>query len=337
MLAAMGVLSACGGRDRNPVAMGGTMSMNPGGGDEPDAAADPGGGGTSSNGGSPNGGTANAGAANGGSTSSTGGNGTAPNIDALLDQVSAACEADCVAIQATECPPANVNRPTCELQCVVQTNTLGEFCLGEYAALVDCRAAGGYACVNDFPVAEANCPSEQQAFSMCTVDLGCKRYCAAMRDEGCSAEPLDTCIAQCLAGRDDYPMGCSYRYDALRQCQGTTPGECVDGELTSTEVCSYSVVSLAECLSDEAQDLCTGWCYAAEELGCPLENCATECPAMMMMDATCGMQFADMVDCGMFFGDVGCVDMTLMGTSICDSEAMAYTMCLNPPPPTPAQ
>lgn len=277
--------------------------------------------------GSPAGGSGNvAGASNAGGSSST-----APDIDALLEEVELACETDCVAIQDSGCPPANINRPTCELQCVVQTNYLGEFCLSEYANLISCRGAGGYACVNDNPVAESNCPSEQSTFSMCTVDLGCKRYCAAARDNGCGGDSLAGCIDDCIAGRDDYPMGCRYAYDGLRQCQGQSPEGCVDGALQAAQQCDYSVVSLAECIADDSEDLCAGWCFAAEQLGCPLSDCTTNCAAMML-DETCGTQFTDMVDCGMFFGDVGCVDEQLLGTSICDTEASAYLACQSPTP-----
>jgi hypothetical protein len=326
---ALALLGGCGGGGKG----GGTAAANAGTPANSMSDPDSGAGGSSSSAG---GSSATAGSASGDAGESTGGTPgmLTMDVDALLEEVSLACEADCDAILATECPPANVNRPTCELQCVVQTNTLGEFCLSEYAALVNCRAAGGYACVNDFAVAESNCPSEQSAFSMCTVDLGCKRYCAAARDGGCGGDSLDGCIEACLAGRDDFPMNCNYRYDALRLCQGTTNAECVDGELTTAQPCSYQVVSLAECISDETMDLCSGWCYAAEELGCPLADCATQCPAQMM-DETCGVQFTDMVDCGMFFSDVGCMEEQLVGTSICDTETSAYLMCLNPPPPMP--
>jgi hypothetical protein len=294
--------------------------------DDPDGGPAAGGNNTAGSGNGSQGGNGDGGAGGTATTEPT-------DVDLLLEDVSLACEADCVAIHATECAPTNVNQPTCELQCVVQTNTLGEFCLPEYAAVVNCRAAGGYACVNDFPTPEANCPSEQAALTACSVDLGCKRYCATARDEGCGGESLDACIEQCIAGRDDFPMNCSYRYDALRQCQGTTPATCVDAQLTTSEQCSYQVVSLAECISDETMDLCAGWCYASETLGCPIADCATACPAMMMMDATCGVEFSDMVDCGMFFSDVGCVDNQLVGTSVCDTEATAYQTCLAGPPP----
>jgi hypothetical protein len=40
-----------------------------------------------------------------------------------------------------------------------------------------------------------------------------------------------------------------------------------------------------------------------------------------------------MVDCGMFFGDVACMDDQLVGSSVCDSETMAYQTCLTGPPP----
>jgi hypothetical protein len=207
------------------------------------------------------------------------------------------------------------------------TNQLGEFCLGEYANLVNCRAEGGYECVNDNPTQLSTCASQQQDYYACTVDLGCKRYCARARDEGCGGPSLDLCIEECIGGRADYPENCSYYYDGWRSCQAYADSECVEGELSTPAQCDYQVSNLAACISDESMDLCTGWCWAAKTLGCD-NGCDTACPTEMA-DPDCGQLYTDAVDCGLFFEDLACGESQLEAVSICESDWAAYITCKN--------
>jgi hypothetical protein len=165
---------------------------NDGGGSDDDSSSAGSGeeGGTSGSGGSATGGTESGGSESGGSSgsSTTGGKGGTSGkggsggsatgaTGPALDRIEEACEADCAAQYELECAPANSNVLTCKANCAAQTGQLGDFCLGEYADLVECKGAGGYECVTTYPYPRSTCASEQLAFQMCAQDLGCKRSC----------------------------------------------------------------------------------------------------------------------------------------------------------------
>lgn len=268
----------------------------------------------------------------GGSGSGAGGKGgsISGNTDELLDRIETHCEADCEGQYALDCAPESSNALVCETSCVAATAQVGDFCLVEYDALVACRAEGGYSCVQEYPYPNSTCASEQLTYSECTRDIGCKRYCAKSIKESCTDDSLDDCIAACLDEKAALPDDCEVYFDGLPYCQATTAGaSCVDGKLSTPAGCAYSVMNVAECLSDESMDLCEGFCWAANRLGCGGEDCAADC-AEKSEDATCGAAYADMLDCVMFFGDAACVDGTFMGNGICDTEARAYATCLEP-------
>lgn len=294
-----------------PDGSGGTNAGATGG-----SGGDPGSGGTSSAG---KGGTSSSGGSGGSSSSTT---------DELLDVIEGHCEADCDAQYALDCAPLSSNRLVCETSCVASTAQVGDFCLAEYASLVECRAAGGYECVQEYPYPRSNCASETLAFSECTRNIGCKRYCARSIDEACTDASLDDCIASCLEEQAALPDGCEPYFDGVPYCQATSAAAtCVDGELSTPEACSYSVMSVAECLAEDSADLCGGFCWAADRLGCGGEDCAGDCAANSA-DEKCGTAYLDMLDCAMFFGDAACVDGMFNGNGICDTEAQTYAACV---------
>lgn len=266
----------------------------------------------------------------GGSSGGGTGGSVSGNTDELLDLIETHCEADCDAQYALDCAPQNSNALVCETSCVAATAQVGDFCLVEYAALVECKAAGGYSCVTEYPYPNSTCASQQLAFSECTRDIGCKRYCAKSVEEACTDASLDDCIAACLEEEAALPDDCEHYFDGIPYCQATMTGTtCVDGRLSTPEACAYSVMSVAECLTDESSDLCEGFCWAADRLNCGGEDCAADCAAKSA-DETCGAAYVDMLDCAMFFGDAACVDGTFMANGICDSEAQTYATCLQP-------
>jgi hypothetical protein len=277
-------------------------------------------------GGSESGGSATGG--RGGSSARGGSAGTATGATGpVLDRVEAACEVDCDAQFALECAPANQNTLTCKANCAAQTGQLGDFCLAEYADLVECRGSGGYECVTTYPYPNSTCASEQLAFQTCTMDIGCKRACDKSVDEECTSQSLEECIEECIAKGDALPMDCSYYTDSIEFCKVTGDAACVDGELKTPMACASTVMNIADCVAEEAMDLCEGWCWAANELGCGGDDCAAEC-ANRVADATCGSAWNEVLDCGIFFGDAGCADGFLAANSICDSEMTAYTACV---------
>jgi hypothetical protein len=320
-------VAACGGGDGGGGGEGDDDSGNAGDAGESGTSGTSGsdtGGNESGGSGGDNGGTTSKGGSGGkGGTSGTGTGATGPALDRIED----ACGVDCDAQFALECAPASQNTLTCKYQCAAQTGQLGDFCLTEYAEVVECRGAGGYACVMDRPYQNSTCAVEQLALSMCIQDLGCKRACDKSVDEGCTSMSLDECIDACIAKGDAVPMDCSYYTDSIEMCKVTSSATCVDGELSAPEACNRSV-SLAECIADETMDDCEGWCWAADELGCGGDDCMTEC-ANRLADATCGMAWQEVMYCGLLHDEAVCVDGFLAASgSICDTEQPAYTMCV---------
>jgi hypothetical protein len=332
VLVALGALAGCGGGDSKDDEGGGDSGKG-------GASGDAGSAGTSTAGTDP-GGTGGADAGTGGSKATGGGKatggttgkggtaGTATGATGpALDRIEAACDVDCDAQYATECAPVNGNTLTCKTQCAAITGQLGDFCLIEYAEVVECRGQGGYDCVNNNPYQRSTCAAQQQAFQMCTMDIGCKRSCKKSVDESCTSMSLDQCIEACIAKGDELPTDCSYYWDTISSCKVQAGTTCVDGELTTPNSCAYAVMEVADCVSDDKMDMCEGWCWAANTLGCAPADCVADCQAKST-DTMCGTQWDDLLDCALFFGDAECIDGELMGNGICDSEVTAYSTCI---------
>ena len=304
---------------------------------EPDAGESDGSGATGAGGsganGSSGGSGANAGTSSSAGTSSRAGTAGAAgerpsgNTEELLDEIGDACENDCDAQFALDCAPQNTNTLTCQLSCASATTQIGDFCLEEYRDYVDCRGDGGYDCVNDFPYQRSTCAAEQVAYTGCTQHIGCKRYCQKAIDEECIDQSFDDCVEGCVARDETLPEGCNYYQENIAYCQATSQTTCIDGGLSVPTACSYQVLSVAECVSDEAEDLCAGWCWAANKLGCGGEDCDAEC-AEKSEDATCGSAWKSLLDCGLFFGDAACETDAFTANGICDSEVSAYQTCI---------
>ncbi len=267
----------------------------------------------------------------GGSKSGSGGTGAAATDD-LLDEIDGHCDRQCEAQYALECAPPSSNKLICKANCVAQTAQLGDFCLREYADIVACQADGGYTCVQNTPYPNSTCAAQQVALSTCTQHLGCKRECGVAIELGCTDATQDGCTEACIADLDNLPEDaiCAIYGEQISMCRATQQNPMCNGESLLTPAgCSYAVLEVADCVHDDTSSYCDGWCYAANSLGCGGDDCATDCAAKLA-DATCGMAFQEMMDCGLFFGDAACTeDMGFMANSICDSEAQTYTTCLS--------
>jgi hypothetical protein len=306
-------LGACDG-DGNESASGGDTAMDDDGGDGA-SSGDPGDGGDD--------GDAGDGTDAGGDASGDDGG---PGGDASLEEVEAACEADCQAQFATECAPANQNELTCELQCASITVQLGDFCLDEYTAWVGCRADGGYDCVMGYPYPRSTCAGEQQAFTACSADLGCKRYCQDAVSAGCGGDSFEGCLDVCLADKAAAAGYCGIYLDSWRLCEAQFGITCADDGPISAPECVYGLGSYADCVADELDDPCAGYCLVADEIACG-SDCAADCAARVT-DPTCGQSFASLVDCELRHGDFTCSGEVLLGTGICDYETSNYQTCL---------
>lgn len=278
------------------------------------------------------GGTSGSSAGKGGTSTGKGGTsgtaGTAGTATAdLLDGIGDACETDCDAQYALECAPANGNTLTCQLSCAAQTTQLGDFCLAEYRDYVACRAEGGYDCVSSNPYPRSTCAVQQLAFSECTRHIGCKRYCQRVADLGCNDAPFDECEAACESADESLPADCYYSTETIAYCQVSASAMCEDDHLAVPASCASSVITVAECFSDSTDELCDGWCWASDRLGCGSEDCKADCTAKKS-PAECGSQWDSLLDCVLFFDDGECKDGALAGNGICDSEQSAYEACI---------
>jgi hypothetical protein len=276
------------------------------------------------------GGSSGASSSKGGSSTGSGGTsgsaGTATSD--LLDGIGDACERDCDAQYALDCAPVNGNTLTCQLSCAAQTTQLGDFCLGEYRDYVSCRAAGGYDCVSTTPYPRSTCAVQQLAFSECTKHIGCKRYCQRVADLGCNDTPFDDCVTACESADESLPEDCYYSTETIAYCQVSGSAMCEGDHLATPPGCASSVLTIAECFSDSTSNLCDGWCWASDRLGCGSDDCKEDCTAKKS-PAECGSQWDSLLDCVLFFDDGACDDGVLVGNGICDSEQNAYRTCMN--------
>lgn len=266
------------------------------------------------------------GGADGDSGGSGGADGGGPVSDADLDAVEAACEADCEALLGTECAPGNQNVLTCKLSCASVTVQLGNFCLDEYTATVECRAEGGYDCVMGYPYPRSTCVLENSAFSECSTDLGCKRYCDDAVAAGCGGESFAGCLDECLADKAAAPGYCGVYLDSWRLCDAQFGITCGEQGPVATPECIHGLGNYADCIADELDDPCAGLCLVADELACG-SGCSSEC-ASQVADPDCGQQFASLVDCQLRHGDYECSDGRLAAVGICDYEQSNYDECL---------
>jgi hypothetical protein len=143
-------------------------------------------------------------------------------------------------------------------------------------------------------------------------------------ENGCVAD-FDGCLASCIAEKDSLPENCAYRLDSFAHCEGVYGDTCIDGDLATDEVCLSSALDIAECIWDYGEDMCAGWCWGAEKLGCG-QTCASNCAAASE-DVSCGTAYVDMIDCALLYGYAACTDGQLLGTDLCEDETAAWLAC----------
>lgn len=312
-------------------AAGATDTGGTGGGTGGTASGSGGSSGYGGSGGSATGGSSSSGTGGSGGSAKGGGSGTGSSTGggATLDDIGDACKADCDAQFALDCAPTTTNTLTCQLSCAAQTTQLGDFCLTEYHDYVQCRADGGYDCVSSNPYPRATCAKEQLAFTQCAQHIGCKRYCEKVGELGCSDAAFDACVDSCTQGDTTLDTTCAYSYESIAYCQATQGAAVCQGDgLSVPAVCTSAVMNVAECIDRNASDMCVGYCWAADHLGCGGDDCAGDCAAKTA-DTACGGRWNDLLDCVLFFGDAECTADGLTGNGICDSEMSAYQSCVD--------
>ncbi len=248
------------------------------------------------------------------------------NDTAALDEVEMACELDCDAQFATECPPPNSNPLVCKLNCAVVTVQTGSFCLSEYIDWVRCRGEGGYDCLNEFPTQRAACTVEQLAYSECSQNIGCELFCQSQVEDGCATQSFDACVAGCEGSSAELPERCRFYDNSYFACLGQTQTACGLPDGMEESPCTRQVNDIAECIADETEDLCQGYCYAAGVLGCA-DGCMADCQSRLA-DATCGETFSSLIDFCFLIGEFECNGGRLVGIDSCESDQMQYDACV---------
>ncbi len=215
----------------------------------------------------------------------------------------------------------------CKLQCASITVQLDDFCLGEYTSVIQCRANGGYDCINGYPTPRSTCALENTTYAECSADLGCKRNCADAIEGGCEGAGFDGCFDACIADKAELPGYCGNYYDSLLLCESQLGLVCEPANSMSVGNCIYQAANIGDCIADESDDLCAGYCFVAEHLACGGGDCMADCAARLA-DPTCGNAYSSLVDCELRHGDFECVDGEFAGVDICDSDNAQYEMCL---------
>jgi hypothetical protein len=231
----------------------------------------------------------------------------------------AACEDFCEGYLSLECNMTGTSVEQCQSACPYQERQLAGYCVAEYTATFKCANEGGFECVNGNPVPNAACIAESTALNECLTTAGCERFC----DNGGDACSSGDCIQTCEADKAELES-CSFQYDSLLTCYAESGVEC-DGGVPSPAGCTEEILQVGDCLSDFGQAACTGWCWAAERLGCG-DGCLADCEEKIA-DPTCGSDYAQIIDCGLFFDAAGCSGDELVATD-CQFEVDNYESCL---------
>lgn len=238
---------------------------------------------------------------------------------ASSDEFISACEDFCEGYLSLECSTTGVTVEQCKSACPYQEQQLGGYCVAEYTAAFECTSLGGFECVNGNAVPKNACIAENSALQQCQTTAGCERFCDNGGDACSSGDCIDTCES------DKAELGdCSFEYDGLLTCYAQTGVEC-DGDIPSPAGCTEPILRVGDCLTNFGEDLCAGWCWAADRLGCG-EGCLADCEEKIA-DPTCGSDFASIIDCGLFFDAAGCSGSELVATD-CEFEVDNYESCI---------
>lgn len=239
-----------------------------------------------------------------------------------LGPIELACAEDCAAKADTGCLVHGIEQ--CMFACVHITVNLDGFCLGEYEHWVQCQADTGYACTAGNPIPTMVCEAELDQYAACTDNLACKRVCEDEMDAGCLSGSWDECVDACTVERNSHPETCWMHVNSLLTCVGNLDLVCAPD--LDFDDCDHSLGSAGDCIADELDDPCAGWCFAGDFLGCG-DGCEATC-AQGFADPNCGGFFDMLVHCQLSRPDLECVDGRLQSVDGCVSEQTDYESCL---------
>lgn len=203
-------------------------------------------------------------------------------IEDAKKNLEAACEAVCERAYDPPCQGLTVDQ--CKAACPYLEQQLGEACLSEYAAMYACTAKSEFQCTENGPqpISAADCADEALTAVQCQEAAPCKTYCAKKGE--CDGTDVASCESECSAAING-EAPCYYYYEDILECQ-SEEGDlvCEQGKLRPVG-CDGDVADYASCLVSD-QDLCKGFCYLSDFVGCGSETRAG-------CEATCGAEQAD--------------------------------------------
>ncbi len=236
-----------------------------------------------------------------------------------------ACEDYCDAVGEVDCGGQQLSAAQCRAACPYLHDQLDGLCIAEYTAVFDCAADGSFQCHGDAVVPASGCVAEAQDLFECTEDLECKRYCREVVAAGCGGVSEASCVSACrdeLAAYDE--AWCEREYDGILACHSEQGVECVDGA-PSPAGCEEPIVEMGECLGYD--DLCEGWCWVADALGCG-EGCLAECRGKVE-NSSCGYAYESVLRCQLRADSASCEDGQLDTDEDCAHDQEWYEECLS--------
>lgn len=259
----------------------------------------------------------------GGDNGGSGGGGG--GFDPADEALEAACIADCEAMRLPECDEYVVSLDQCMASCLMLDATLDGYCFKEYENLYTCKADGGYECLNNRPIPHASCTEEQSILNECRAEIPCRNYCETAIEEGC-AEDDASCFEECETEKTRLERSASSDYDRLLSCW------------TQSLICENGYPTVSGCEDEIAEtawhigiydDDCSGYCWAADILGCGSDECENICQTKMS-DSSCGSRYRSLLSCVISLSSLNmiCTDEGPEPSGSCIDDQANYDSCL---------
>lgn len=176
----------------------------------------------------------------------------------------AACEKYCAA-QAVPMCAKGLPADSCKSQCAAAPVALGDVCVPELTAALECVSTLEFTCTMDVPTPKATgCFAEAQTLNTCQQNAPCEGYCKAAAAAGCAGGSESACLDSCKAEIEKQSF-CGHDLQDIRTCEGKQSLSCVSGK-PHTALCVADKRSYADCLSFD--DRCAAYCYLADDAGC---------------------------------------------------------------------
>ena len=239
-----------------------------------------------------------------------------------LEEFEQACEDYCEGVKAADCEDEIIPVDNCGAACAVFAEQVGT-CTQEFADAYGCAAEGGFECVNGRAFPKSACYGELTAQLECMQAAPCKDFCREATEGGCAGGSEEACVSKCEADLASYEetSSCDYRYEDVLECFGEGGLVC-NGDQPGAGSCGYEVLDMGDCLAND--NVCEGFCFAADLMGCGA-GCAADCETKQA--ATCASEHRNLLECHLRDSQAMCTAGSLVGGN-CDYDQEQYDDCL---------